>query len=55
MSGAVARILGPLLALPLVLAAGTAGWVIIGAAMAAAAVSLSAIARTQARSTAISI
>jgi MFS family permease len=44
MSGSAARVLGPLAALPLVLAAGVAGWVILGLLMAAATVALSGLA-----------
>ena len=44
MAGSTARVLGPLAALPLVLAAGVAGWIILGALMAAAATALSALA-----------
>ncbi len=45
MSGSVARALGPLLALPLILAAGTAGWITLGLVMAAAALTLTLIGR----------
>lgn len=45
MSGAVARILGPLLALPIVLTFGVWGWLGVGAAMAASAVALVVVAR----------
>jgi MFS family permease len=45
MSGAVARILGPLLALPLVLATGIVGWIVVSLVMAAAALSLTALGR----------
>lgn len=44
MAGSAARVLGPLAALPLVLAAGVAGWVILGALMAAATGALCALA-----------
>lgn len=44
MSGSVARVLGPAVALPLVLAAGVTGWLVLGLVIAAAAASLGAIA-----------
>ena len=44
MAGSTARVLGPLAALPLVLAAGVAGWVILGTVMAAATVALATLA-----------
>ena len=43
MSGSAARVMGPLLALPLMLAIEGIGWVILGAVMAAAALALTAI------------
>ena len=43
LSGSTARVLGPLAALPLVLAAGFAGWVVLGLLIAAAAVALSVV------------
>lgn len=44
MAGSAARVLGPLAALPLVLAAGVTGWIILGAVMAAAGGALALLA-----------
>lgn len=44
MAASVARIVGASLALPLVLAVGTAGWLVLGAVMAAAALALAGVA-----------
>ena len=43
MSASAARVLGPLLVLPMMLAIESAGWVVLGAVMAAAALALTAI------------
>ena len=49
MSSSAARVLGPLAALPLVLAAGAAGWVVLGLLIATAAAALCVLAlRTRA-------
>ncbi len=45
MASSAARVLGPLAALPLILAAGTAGWLLLGLLIAAAATALSLMAR----------
>jgi MFS family permease len=45
LSGSVARVVGPLLALPLMLVAGVAGWIVLGLVMAAAAIALTVIGR----------
>ena len=50
MSSSAARVLGPLAALPLVLAAGAAGWLILGLLIATAATALSG-SRLRARAT----
>ncbi|MDA0179774.1 MFS transporter [Solirubrobacter phytolaccae] len=50
MSSSVARVLGPLAALPLILAAGATGWIVLGLVIAGATTSLCVLALRDARS-----